>query len=122
MNVLHQLLGLEPDQLLLRFDAAVAHGTATAEAKALAHGLDLDYQLSVPQVAEVLGVDDNTVRAYTELSEEHPRRLHFVTTSDSSRGKRITLSQIADWQLRNRTDPDSSDALRRKAHLARLGR
>lgn len=120
MNVLHQLLGLEPDQLLQRFDAAVAQGTATAVAQVLAQGLELDYQLSVPQVAEVLGVDDNTVRAYTELPEEHQRRLHYVTTSDSARGKRITVSQIADWQRRNCTDPDSAETLRRKAHAARL--
>lgn len=62
-----------------------------------------DPAYSVPRTAELLDLHPETLRDYMRLPEHHPRRLHYVT-GESSRGDRVLLSQIHDWQRRNRTD------------------
>ena len=62
-----------------------------------------DPAYSVPRTAELLDLHPETLRDYMRLPDHHPRRLHYLT-GESSRGDRVLLSQIHDWQRRNRTD------------------
>ena len=62
-----------------------------------------DPAYSVPRTAELLDLHPETLRDYMRLPDNHPRRLHYLT-GESSRGDRVLLSQIHDWQRRNRTD------------------
>lgn len=122
MNSVLELFGISAEDVL----AQVVVGIERAHAVVLRHHLDtlptLDYQLTMPQVAAVLAVDVSTVRDYTGLADGHPRKLHMVATSDTARSHRVALSQLTDWQRRNRTDPDDPETLRRKAAAARQTR
>ncbi|WP_375416791.1 hypothetical protein [uncultured Hymenobacter sp.] len=62
-----------------------------------------DPAYAVPRAADLLDLHPETLRDYMRLPDQHPRRLHYVP-GESSRGDRILLSQIHDWQHRNRTD------------------
>ena len=62
-----------------------------------------DPAYSVPRTAELLDLHPETLRDYMRLPDNHPRRLHYLT-GESSRGDRVLLSQIHDWQRRNCTD------------------
>ena len=62
-----------------------------------------DPAYSVPRTAELLDLHPETLRDYMRLPDDHPRRLHYLI-GESSRGDRVLLSQIHDWQRRNRTD------------------
>ncbi|RTQ45858.1 hypothetical protein EJV47_23805 [Hymenobacter gummosus] len=62
-----------------------------------------DPAYSVPRTAELLDLHPETLRDYMRLPETHQRRLHYLP-GESSRGDRVLLSQIHDWQRRNRTD------------------
>ena len=62
-----------------------------------------DLAYSVPRAADFLDLHPETLRDYMRLPDHHPRRMHYVP-GESSRGDRILLSQIHDWQRRNRTD------------------
>ncbi|MBC6697360.1 MULTISPECIES: hypothetical protein [Hymenobacter] len=62
-----------------------------------------DPAYSVPRTAALLDLHPETLRDYMRLPEHHPRRLHYLA-GESSRGDRVLLSQIHDWQRRNRTD------------------
>jgi hypothetical protein len=62
-----------------------------------------DPAYAVPRAADLLDLHPETLRDYMRLPDQHPRRLHYMP-GESSRGDRILLSQIHDWQRRNRTD------------------
>jgi hypothetical protein len=62
-----------------------------------------DPAYAVPRAADLLDLHPETLRDYMRLPHHHLRRLHYVP-GESSRGDRILLSQIHDWQRRNRTD------------------
>lgn len=62
-----------------------------------------DPAYAVPRAAELLDLHPDTLRDYMRLPDAHPRRLHYLA-GESSRGDRVLLSQIHDWQRRNRTD------------------
>ncbi|TGE21513.1 hypothetical protein E5K00_14600 [Hymenobacter aquaticus] len=75
-----------------------------------------DPACAVPRAAELLGLHPETVRDYMRLPDNHPRRLHYVP-GESSRGDRVLLSQLHDWQRRNRTDAaliEPAAAIRRR--------
>ncbi|MCC2547426.1 helix-turn-helix domain-containing protein [Hymenobacter sp. BT175] len=63
-----------------------------------------DPQYTAEQVAHLLNVDVQTVHDYTRLEAGHPRRLPYVVTHDSFKGKRFLLSDITAWQRRNQID------------------
>ncbi|SNR52840.1 MerR family transcriptional regulator [Hymenobacter mucosus] len=79
-----------------------------------------DPAYAVPRAAELLGLHPETVRDYMRLPDNHPRRLHYVP-GESSRGDRVLLSQLHDWQRRNRTDaaPIEPAAATRRRRAAR---
>jgi len=60
-----------------------------------------DPQYTCEQVAEILNVDVDTVRAYLKLPAGHRRHLAHIKTSDAPRGNRIRLSAVQQWQERN---------------------
>ena len=62
-----------------------------------------DPAYAVPRAAGLLDLHPETLRDYMRLPDHHPRRLHYMP-GESSRGDRVLLSQIHDWQRRNRTD------------------
>jgi len=62
-----------------------------------------DPAYSVPRAAGLLDLHPETLRDYMRLPDAHQRRLHFLP-GESSRGDRVLLSQLHDWQRRNRTD------------------
>ena len=62
-----------------------------------------DPAYSVPRAAGLLDLHPETLRDYMRLPDNHSRRLHYMP-GESSRGDRVLLSQIHDWQRRNRTD------------------
>lgn len=62
-----------------------------------------DPAYAVPRAADLLDLHPETLRDYMRLPDHHPRRLHYMP-GESSRGDRVLLSQIHDWQRRNRTD------------------
>lgn len=62
-----------------------------------------DPAYAVPRAADLLDLHPETLRDYMRLPDRHPRRMHYVP-GESSRGDRVLLSQIHDWQRRNRTD------------------
>ena len=62
-----------------------------------------DPAYAVPRAADLLDLHPETLRDYMRLPDHHPRRLHYMP-GESSRGDRVLLSQINDWQRRNRTD------------------
>ena len=64
-----------------------------------------DPAYAVPRAAVLLDLHPETLRDYMRLPDYHPRRLHYMP-GESSRGDRILLSQIHDWQRRNRTDAE----------------
>lgn len=64
-----------------------------------------DPAYAVPRAAELLDLHPETLRDYMRLPDYHPRRLHYMP-GESSRGDRILLSQIHEWQRRNRTDAE----------------
>ncbi len=74
-----------------------------------------DPAYAVPRAAALLDLRPETLRDYMHLPDAHPRRLHYVP-GESSRGDRVLLSQIHDWQRRNRTDaePVAAAAPRRR--------
>ena len=76
-----------------------------------------DPQYTAEQVSNILNIDVQTVHAYTRLEEAHPRRLRYVVTHDSVKGKRFLLSEVQLWQQRN-----GCDALKRPLTLASSGR
>jgi hypothetical protein len=119
MSSFLDFLGITPAEAMARFDAALQRGVQEALRQQLDMLPTLDYQLTIPQAASVLGLDDDTVRTYTELHASDQRKLHVVMATESARGKRVLLSQLSDWQQRNRTDPDDGETLRRKAAAAR---
>jgi hypothetical protein len=63
-----------------------------------------DPQYTIEQAASLLGVSTDTVADYLRLPASHPRRLCYVVTHDSARGRRIPLSALHDWQQRNGCD------------------
>ncbi|OWP65076.1 hypothetical protein CDA63_01600 [Hymenobacter amundsenii] len=67
------------------------------------HAPTPDPAYSVPRAADHLDLHPETLRDYMRLPTTHPRRMHYVA-GESSRGDRILLSQLHDWQRRNRTD------------------
>ena len=69
-----------------------------------------DAAYNVPRAAKLLDLHPETLRDYMRLPDHHPRRLHYMP-GESSRGDRILLSQIHDWQRRNRTDAALADPL-----------
>lgn len=62
-----------------------------------------DPAYAVPRATDTLALHPEMLRDYMRLPDHHPRRLHYMP-GESSRGDRILLSQIHDWQRRNRTD------------------
>ena len=62
-----------------------------------------DPAYAVPRAADLLDLHPETLRDYMRLPDHHPRRLHYMP-GERSRGDRVLLSQIHDWQRRNRTD------------------
>ena len=64
-----------------------------------------DPAYAVPRAAGLLDLHPETLRDYMRLPDYHPRRLHYMP-GESSRGDRILLSQIHDWQRRNHTDAE----------------
>lgn len=60
-----------------------------------------DPQFTCEQVAEQLGCDVSTVRAYLKLPPAHSRYLPHVQIADGPKGRRIRLSAITAWQERN---------------------
>lgn len=63
-----------------------------------------DQQYTAEQVSHILNVDVQTVHSYTRLEVGHPRRLPYVVTHDSAKGKRFLLSEVTLWQRRNGCD------------------
>ncbi|MBT9395342.1 helix-turn-helix domain-containing protein [Hymenobacter sp. NST-14] len=63
-----------------------------------------DPQYTVQEVARLLCLDSNTVRSYLKKPLGHIRRLPFVECTDTSRGRRIRLSDVQAWQQRNLID------------------
>ncbi|WP_460554435.1 hypothetical protein [Hymenobacter daeguensis] len=63
-----------------------------------------DQQYTAEQVSNILNIDVQTVHDYTRLEVGHPRRLPYVVTHDSAKGKRFLLSEVNSWQQRNRSD------------------
>ncbi|WP_223653131.1 hypothetical protein [Hymenobacter psoromatis] len=68
-----------------------------------------DPAYAVPRAAALLDLHPETLRDYMRLPDAHPRRLHYLP-GESSRGDRVLLSQIHDWQRRNRTDAEPAAA------------
>ena len=64
-----------------------------------------DPAYSVPRAADLLDLHPETLRDYMRLPDAHQRRLHYLP-GESSRGDRVLLSQLHDWQRRNRTDAE----------------
>jgi hypothetical protein len=65
----------------------------------------VDWQYSLPEVADILNVTPETVRGYLKLATsqpKHPRALHHVDTTGTPRGYRVLLSDLTAWQQRNR--------------------
>jgi hypothetical protein len=63
-----------------------------------------DQQYTAEQVSNILNIDVQTVHDYTRLEAAHPRRLRYVITHDSAKGKRFLLSEVVMWQQRNGCD------------------
>ncbi|GAA4358810.1 hypothetical protein GCM10023185_24800 [Hymenobacter saemangeumensis] len=63
-----------------------------------------DQQYTAEQVSKILNIDVQTVHDYTRLETGHPRRLPYVVTHDSAKGKRFLLSEVMLWQKRNGCD------------------
>ncbi|MBG8556186.1 MerR family transcriptional regulator [Hymenobacter guriensis] len=61
-----------------------------------------DPQYTVLQVAEILNLDESTIRNYFTLPATHPLALPWVPCTDSAKGRRVLLSDLTAWQQRNR--------------------
>ncbi|MGI4871362.1 MAG: helix-turn-helix domain-containing protein [Janthinobacterium lividum] len=109
-----------PDDVNL---AQLVREAAEREARAAAQDLPRpDPQYTVPQVAELLGIDAATVRQYLRLPTGHQRRLRYVDATGTAHGWRIPLSELTAWQQRNLSQhpdevalPATRPALRRAA-------
>jgi|GEM_PF-3013099 len=80
-----------------------------------------DPAYAVPRAAELLDLHPETLRDYMRLPASHVRRLHYLP-GESSRGDRVLLSQLHDWQHRNRTDAplvDGSSVATRRRRASR---